>query len=98
MKLLLLFAAVAAASPIVRRQDKQVSGRSGAVATNFAKCSDVGRDILQSGGTAADAAVAAVLCIGVIGGSLSGIGAQRLTVHCFERRLTLSRRGRLYAR
>ena len=37
-------------------------------------CSGVGVDILKQGGNAADAAVAAALCVGVLNPSSSGLG------------------------
>lgn len=39
----------------------------GAVASESAICSNIGIDILKIGGNAADALVATVLCVGVIG-------------------------------
>ncbi|KAH1466015.1 hypothetical protein KXX58_005561 [Aspergillus fumigatus] len=49
-------------------------GRRGAVASESAICSRHGIDILELGGNAADALVATVLCVGVIGMYHSGIG------------------------
>ncbi|XP_041456103.1 scoloptoxin SSD14-like [Lytechinus variegatus] len=46
----------------------------GAVAADAEICSQVGRDILQDGGSAVDAAIAAMLCIGVVHPSSAGIG------------------------
>jgi gamma-glutamyltranspeptidase/glutathione hydrolase len=48
--------------------------RRGAVATENARCSRIGADALLAGGSAADAAVAAVLCVGVVGMYHAGIG------------------------
>lgn len=39
----------------------------GAVACESAVCSDIGANVLKSGGNAADSLVATVLCVGVIG-------------------------------
>ncbi|KAF7118642.1 hypothetical protein CNMCM5793_008180 [Aspergillus hiratsukae] len=49
-------------------------GKRGAVASESAICSRHGTDILEMGGNAADALVATVLCVGVIGMYHSGIG------------------------
>jgi len=46
----------------------------GAIATDNALCSDVGLDMLNRGGNAIDAAVAACLCLGVLSPASSGIG------------------------
>lgn len=48
--------------------------RNGAVATDQPVCSQVGVDILKSGGNAADAAIASALCLGVVNPASSGIG------------------------
>ncbi|KXS98518.1 hypothetical protein AC578_5520 [Pseudocercospora eumusae] len=46
----------------------------GAVASESDICSEIGGDILKKGGNAADATVATVLCVGVVGMYHSGIG------------------------
>lgn len=46
----------------------------GAVASESIICSNIGIDVLKSGGNAADAMVAATFCVGVIGMYHSGIG------------------------
>jgi gamma-glutamyltranspeptidase/glutathione hydrolase len=48
--------------------------RRGAVATENARCSRIGASTILAGGNAADAAVAAVLCVGVVGMYHAGIG------------------------
>jgi gamma-glutamyltranspeptidase/glutathione hydrolase len=48
--------------------------RRGAVATENTHCSRIGADALLAGGSAADATVAAVFCVGVIGMYHAGIG------------------------
>lgn len=40
--------------------------KKGAVASESAVCSHIGIDVLKDGGTAADAMVATVFCIGVV--------------------------------
>ena len=46
----------------------------GAVASESTICSGIGRDLLLRGGTAADAMVGTVFCVGVIGMYHSGLG------------------------
>ncbi|XP_019616096.1 PREDICTED: gamma-glutamyltranspeptidase 1-like [Branchiostoma belcheri] len=46
----------------------------GAVATDALECSTIGSDILEKGGSAVDAAIASLLCIGLTNPDSSGIG------------------------
>lgn len=46
----------------------------GAVATDAGQCSEIGRDILKKNGTAVDATVASLFCVGVINMHSTGIG------------------------
>ena len=46
----------------------------GAVASEKAYCSQIGTELLQAGGNAADAAVGTTFCVGVLGMVHSGIG------------------------
>ncbi|MCD7447358.1 Gamma-glutamyltranspeptidase 1 [Datura stramonium] len=51
-----------------------IKANHGVVATDDGRCSRIGRDVLQEGGHAVDAAVAAALCLGVVSPASSGIG------------------------
>ena len=49
-------------------------GSEGAVATDDKRCSEAGLNGLKNGGNAVDAAVASLLCLGVVNFQSSGIG------------------------
>lgn len=51
-----------------------IKAMQGVVATDDGRCSAIGRDMLQDGGNAIDATVAAALCLGVVSPASSGIG------------------------
>lgn len=51
------------------------------VAADAVECSIIGRDILQKGGSAADAMVASLLCTGLFSGHSSGIGGGAFIVY-----------------
>ena len=48
--------------------------RREAVATDTPQCSQIGKDILDANGSAVDAAIAAMFCLGVVSMHSSGIG------------------------
>ncbi|GBN58844.1 Glutathione hydrolase 1 proenzyme [Araneus ventricosus] len=47
---------------------------SAAVSTDAAPCAAIGKDILEKNGTAVDAAIAVLLCMGVVNPQSAGIG------------------------
>ena len=61
---------------VVLRRDKSFGGpyKREAVATDTQQCSDMGENILNANGSAVDAAIAAMFCLGVVSMHSSGIG------------------------
>ncbi|KAI8912163.1 gamma-glutamyltranspeptidase [Powellomyces hirtus] len=57
-----------------RAPEYPVTGNKGAVVTEVDVCSNVGVDLLKKGGSAADAAIGASLCVGSLAAFHSGIG------------------------
>ncbi|KAJ8044888.1 Glutathione hydrolase 1 proenzyme [Holothuria leucospilota] len=55
--------------------------KNAVVAADAEECSIIGRDILQIGGSAADAMVASLLCTGLFSGHSSGIGGGAFIVY-----------------
>ncbi|EKG12698.1 Gamma-glutamyltranspeptidase [Macrophomina phaseolina MS6] len=60
-------------SVLAHHQYESTEPRLGAVASEASECSTIGIDLLKVGGTAADALVGTVICVGVIGMYHSGI-------------------------
>ncbi|GAA6015516.1 hypothetical protein JCM11491_004379 [Sporobolomyces phaffii] len=58
----------------LRNPNYLVNGWNGAVASEEARCSQIGVDVLRDNGTAVDSAIATALCIGVVNSFSSGIG------------------------
>ena len=61
---------------VIKKSDPSSGGpyKREAVATDSQQCSQIGKDILNANGSAVDAAIAAMFCLGVISMHSSGIG------------------------
>ncbi|OBS82708.1 hypothetical protein A6R68_23309 [Neotoma lepida] len=59
--------------PYTSRKPDHVYTRA-AVATDAKRCSEIGRDVLQEGGSVVDAAIASLLCMGLMNAHSMGIG------------------------
>lgn len=71
--LLLLIIGLCFWLPFTSRPPNHVYPRA-AVAADAKHCSEIGRDALQDGGSAVDAAIAALLCVGLMNAHSMGIG------------------------
>lgn len=49
-------------------------GANAAISTGVKECSDIGLQMINKGGNAVDAAVAAMFCMGVVNAESSGLG------------------------
>ena len=61
---------------VTKKSDPSSGGpyKREAVATDTPQCSQIGKDILDANGSAVDAAIAAMFCLGVVSMHSSGIG------------------------
>lgn len=71
---LLFLQSMVLATPTGPATDYNKPPKIGAVASQSSVCSNIGTDLLKRGGTAIDALVGTVLCVGTIGMYDSGIG------------------------
>ncbi|CAI0543679.1 unnamed protein product [Linum tenue] len=59
---------------IEAEENAEIESENGVVAADDGRCSQIGASVLRQGGHAVDAAVATVLCLGVVNAMASGIG------------------------
>ncbi|XP_016059731.1 PREDICTED: gamma-glutamyltranspeptidase 1 [Miniopterus natalensis] len=71
--LVLLIISLSLWLPFASKPPSHVYPRA-AVAADAKQCSEIGRDALQDGGSAVDAAIAALLCVGLMNAHSMGIG------------------------
>lgn len=62
------------------KRQQSIVAYHGAVATDDGRCSEIGMKVLQKGGNAIDASVAASLCLGVVSPASSGLGGGSFAV------------------